>query len=118
MRYLLLSLVPVLAHAGPAKYARTPQLHIDVKPTPRTKPIRPAPVSHVPTATADQVLASELAKDPIRAEQEALLIELVYDTPDSDPDKPDYLFRLAEQYAKQLQIWTMRATELTIRKDY
>jgi len=118
MRYLLLLLVPIIAHAGPAKYTRTPQLHIDVKTTPRTKPIQAAPVSHVPTATAGQILASELAKDPIRAEQEALLIQLVNDTSDSDPDKPDYLFRLAEQYAKQLQIWTLRATELTISKEY
>lgn len=117
MRYLLLLLVPVIASADPAKYTRTPQLHIDVKTTPRTKPIQPAPVSHVPTATADQVLASEIAKEPIRKEQEALLIELVRDTPDTDPDKPDYMFRLAEQYAKELRIWTMRSVEEQLRKD-
>jgi hypothetical protein len=116
MRYLLLLLVPAIAYANP-KYTRTPQLHIDVKTTPRTKPIQAAPVSHVPTATADQVLASEIAKEPIRKEQEALLIELVMDTPDTDPEKPDYMFRLAEQYAKELRIWTMRSVEEQLTKD-
>lgn len=41
----------------------------------------------------------------------------VNDTPDTDADKPDYLFRLAEQYALQLRHWRLRATEAEMQRE-
>jgi hypothetical protein len=113
MRYLLLLLVPATAFAG-HHYTRTPTLHIDVKTSERTKPIPTAPASHVPSTSGTEILALELEKEPIRQEQEALLIQLVNDTPDTDADKPDYMFRLAEQYARELRLWTVRSVQLQI----
>jgi hypothetical protein len=47
--------------------------------------------------------------DPIREEQEGLLGQLVRETPDDDPDKPDILFRLAERYAQQARLFRLQA---------
>jgi len=121
MRLTLLVLtISATAFASP-KYTRKQDLHIDVKQTPRTKPL-PPPERHTPEATtpavrADDILAIEDQAEPLRAEQQAILIQLVNDTPDTDPDKPDYLFRLAEQYALQLRHWRLRATEAVMQRE-
>ena len=108
---LFLLLATTVAHAD-AKYTRKPALHIDVKQTPRTKPL-PAPTS-APAAkpTADGIMLAEERTEPLRKEQEQMLLELIRDTPDTDPDKPDYFFRLAEHYAQQLRLWRLKANEL------
>jgi len=118
-RLLMLAVLVIApsAHADRPKYVRKQHLEIDVKPSERVKPIEPAkPVSHQPAVTADQVLMIEERVDPIRQEQEAILLGLIRDTPDDDPDKPDYLFRLAEHYASQLRLWRLKAVEPTIHE--
>ena len=47
--------------------------------------------------------------EPLRREQESILVQLVHDTPQDDPDKPDYLFRLAEHYAMQQRFWRLQS---------
>lgn len=79
-----------------------------VPPPPKTekKVAKPAPA---PTVTADAIIAGETNAQPIRLEQEKTLAKLAYDTPDSDPDKPEILFRLAELYAHQQLFWRLKA---------
>src|ERR1700760_3099448 len=121
MRFSLLILtISATAFANP-KYTRKQDVHIDVKLTARTKPL-PPPERHTPEATtpavdAGDILDLEDRAEPLRAEQQAILIQLVNDTPDTDPDKPDYLFRLAEQSALQLRHWRLRATEPAIQHE-
>jgi len=115
---LLIAIAATAAHADPPKYTRKPpRLELDLRRDDRAKPIVPVEQTPAkPSATADQVLAAQLAADPIRTEQEALLFQLVRDTPDTDPDKPDYLFRLAEHYAQQLRTWRLEAERLRLAK--
>ena len=115
MRHVILVTSCVLvasstASADPPRYSRKPQLAIDVKLSPRTVPARPrsAPKPQ-PVVTADDVLRIEERAQPLRRQQEALLLKLVHDTPDSDPEKPEYLLRLAEHYAWQLRFWRLQA---------
>jgi len=119
MRFILFALVIATTASASPKYIRKPDLHLDVKQSARTKPL-PPPERHTPEATtpavrADDILDLEDKAAPLRAEQQAILIQLVRDTPDTDPDKPDFLFRLAEQYALQLRHWRLRAVEEAIQ---
>lgn len=95
--------------ADPPRYTRKQTLHIDVKLSKRVKPAATPPQPHTRAPTADELLAVATDNEPIRREQEALLIKLVRDTPDDDPDKPDHMFRLAELYAKELLYWRLQA---------
>jgi hypothetical protein len=104
------------AFANP-KYTRKQDLPIEVKPTSRVKPVAQVAKPHGPDVSADDILAIEDKAEPLRKEQQAILIQLVNDTPDTDPDKPDYLFRLAEQYALQLRHWRLRSAEAAIRHE-
>jgi hypothetical protein len=120
MRYLILAslLHAALAHADHHTYARKQTFQIDTKGTERTKPIHTvAPKSRAPTIDGGQVMAIAEAQEPIKKEQEALLIQLATDTPDDDPAKPDYLFRLAEQYAGELRLWRLKSAEYQIAAD-
>jgi hypothetical protein len=120
MRYLILAslLHAALAHADHHTYARKQTFQIDTKGTERSKPIHPvAPKPHTPAIGADQAMAIAEAQEPIKKEQEALLIQLATDTPDDDPAKPDYLFRLAEQYAGELRLWRLKSAEYQIAAD-
>lgn len=76
-----------------------------------------APHATGPTVTADDLLRIEADNEPIRREQEELLVTLARETPETDPEKPDILFRLAELYAKQLRFWRMKATEATFTHE-
>lgn len=119
MRTLVLVIVVVVAlapasYADPPWYTRKPDLKLDVKPSARVRPIRPATAKRGPDVTPDDVLEHQRLAEPMRREQEAILIGLIADTADSDPDKPDYLFRLAEHYAEQLRYWRLKSVELTI----
>src|SRR3569623_3842498 len=118
--FLVLVATASVASAIP-KYSRKQDLHHDVKLAPRTRPA-PPPERHTPEATtpavdADDVLDIEDKAAPLRAEQQALLVQLVRDTPDTAPDKPDYLIRLAEQYALQLRHWRLRAVDSAMQRD-
>lgn len=107
--------VPASSYADHPKYTRTQDLKFDVKSSVRVKPISPTTtIQHRPALTANEFLSIEELVDPIRLEQEALLVKLVSDTPDSDPDKPDYLFRLAEHYAMQHRLWHLKAVGATL----
>ncbi|MEO8844779.1 MAG: hypothetical protein ABI591_23530 [Kofleriaceae bacterium] len=120
MRTVILAslLHAALANADHHTYARTQTFQIDTKGTPRTKPTPPVVAKPwKATIGADQAMAIAEAQEPIKHEQEALLIQLVTDTPDADPDKPDYLFRLAEQYAGELRLWRLRSAEYQIAAD-
>ena len=109
MRSLLLVIAAAASvHADPPKYTRAP-VRIDATLSSRVAPIRPTPPQHRPTATADDVMRGEELAEPIRREQEAVLAQLVGDTPDDDPQKADYIFRLAELYAMQARFWRLQA---------
>ena len=120
MRNLVLVIVMLAAataYADRPKYTRNHDAVPVVKPTARTKPIQPvaAKPPH-PTVTPDDVLKARVAAEPIHKEQEAILIELIRDTPDADPDKPDFMFRLAEYYAVEEQTWRLQAIGETIHE--
>jgi hypothetical protein len=95
-------------HADPARYTRTP-VRIDATLSSRVAPIRPTPPRRTPIMTADDAMRGEELAEPIRREQEAVLAQLVSDTPDDDPQKPEYVFRLAELYAMQARFWRLQA---------
>ncbi len=95
--------------ADPPRYTRKQTFDIDVKLSKRVKPVATATQPHARALTADEILAVASDNEPLRREQEALLIKLVRDTPDDDPDKPDHMFRLAEHYAKELLYWRLKA---------
>ena len=103
MRLFLVMVLVSSAHAEP-RYQRAAA----VPPPPKAekKVAKPAPA---PTVTADAIIAGETNAQPIRLEQEKALAKLAYDTPDSDPDKPEILFRLAELYAHQQLFWKLKA---------
>ena len=107
--------ISVTAYADPAKYTRH-QIAVDVPQSSRVAPIRPATVPLRPSTTADAALARERAVAPIRKEQEAVLAELVHDTPDDDPQKADYMFRLAELYAMQARFWRLEAIRPLVQR--
>lgn len=114
---IVLSLfVTALSFADPPRYARKQTVVIDVKLSKRVKRAEPttAPPAK-PAVTANAIIEAELNTQPIRREQEAILEKLVADAPDDDPDKPDYMFRLAEHYAKQLRFWRLQAIAPTMR---
>ncbi len=111
-----LALGSLPASADPPRYKRKHELTIDVRQSDRTRPVHAAPARpQQPTLGGETVLLLELAKSPIRKEQEQLLEQLVRDTPDDDPDKPDLLFRLAEHYASQLRLWRLEEIRLELK---
>ncbi len=104
------------------KYTRNQDVKIDVKLSDRVKPIQPkdpnAKSQMVPELTADQVLGVEVAVSDIRNEEEAVLIEMIQNTPDTDvEEKSDKLFMLGELYAKQQRTWRLKSSEAAINVD-
>jgi hypothetical protein len=100
MRIMIFLLLASTASAEPYKRkAAVPEAkHVDrKKPAAPTKPV-----------TADAILAGELLADGYRQQQERLLQQLIDETPDTDPEKPDLMFRLAEHYSRQLLYWRLR----------
>src|SRR3990167_4081622 len=97
---LALSGVTTSAWAQKPKYSRTQDVKIDVKLSDRVKPLAPkAPDKREtqPTLSADDVLSIEGLVGNIRNEQEAILADLISQTPDSEvEEKSDYYFRLGE----------------------
>src|SRR5689334_4584439 len=109
MRVLLMLLVATTAYADPPKYTRKQTVHVDVKQSERTKPLVPKTQTPVQKPVgAEQVLLIQERQAPLREEQEQILVGLIRDAPDDDPDKPDYMFRLAESYAQQEKLWRLK----------
>jgi hypothetical protein len=105
----LLLLAATTASADPPKFTRPQTVVIPVKLSDRTKPIQPVATIPGRPITGDEAMKIEEETQPIRLEQEAVLAKLVAQTPDSSPDKPDLLFRLAEHYAKQQRFWRLKS---------
>ena len=103
------------------KYTRQQDVKIDVKLSDRVKPIQVKTTDKkelVPTLNADDVLSIEGLVGNIRNEQEAILGQIIENTPDSDVDeKSDAYFRLGELYAKQQRFWRLKSTEYLIKAD-
>ncbi|HEY5927138.1 MAG TPA: hypothetical protein VIV11_35865 [Kofleriaceae bacterium] len=119
MRKLIIVSVLVVAasaQAEPPKYTRKQTVQVEVKLSNRVKPAKPASSEPAGPIPADGVLAIMERAQPLRREQEALLERLIRDAPDSDEQKPDYMFRLAEHYAQQLRFWRIKAIEPTVRR--
>lgn len=100
-----------VVHADRRHYTRKQPPAIPVELSQRVKPVRKpaAPPPSRPTVTATDLIEIEGRQQPVRRDQERILEKLIADTPDTDPEKPDYMFRLAEQYAKQLRFYRMKA---------
>ena len=106
-----------LAAAQPPRYRRAQHLDLRVNLSERAKPVERTTESRAPakpTITADALLAIEARTQPIKRQQETILLRLIRDTPDTDPEKPEYLFRLAEHYARQLRFYRLRSIESTM----
>src|SRR5882762_10074871 len=95
--------------AEPTKYTRTQDVKIDVKLSDRVKARAPVKQEPKPALTGAQALEVEGLKGVYQAQQEQLLIDLIKDTADTDPDKPKYLFMLGELYAKQQRYYRLRS---------
>jgi hypothetical protein len=108
-------LVSSLAIAERPKYTRKQPLVVPVPQSKRVKPVEPV-MQERPKPSADALLLIKERQQPLRREQEVILEKLVKDTPDTDPDKPDLMFRLAEQYAKQLQFYRLKSVEEQLGK--
>ena len=103
-----------------AKNSRTVDVKVDVKISDRVKP--PAPKEQgkaaAPQLTADSVLAIEGLVGEIRAEQVAILTDLIANTDDREVDeKADYYFRLGEIYAKQQRFYRIKSADEAIAAD-
>lgn len=118
MRKLMIIGVVAAASAASAqpRYTRKQPTVIAVTQSARVKPVKPIKAEPAKPITADTVLLIRDRQQPLRREQQAILEQLVKDTPDDDPDKADLLFRLAEQYAQQLQFWRLKSVESAIRR--
>nr|HEX4318388.1 tetratricopeptide repeat protein [Kofleriaceae bacterium] len=69
-----------------------------------------------PTFTADTLLGVQVQLTNVRVEEIGVLQKLIAETPDSDPDKPDLLFRLAEIHAKQYRTAHLLAVQASMSK--
>ncbi|MFT3695645.1 MAG: hypothetical protein QM831_21085 [Kofleriaceae bacterium] len=108
MKLLAILLCASVASASP--YKRPSQTPTVV----HKETVKPVRVSTTKPVTADQVMAIDEHQEGLRQEQQQILEGLVRDTPDDDPDKPDYLFRLAEQYAQRYRLWHLKSLELDL----
>jgi TolA-binding protein len=109
--FVLIAAAPALALAAPAapmnsgkaKYEKTVTT-VDAKATKLTKPEAPPPPKKEtgPVLTVDQFVAGRQGK--IREITDASISKmkrLIQVTPDDDPQKPDFYFRLAELFAEK-----------------
>ena len=109
--FLVLVLLSAAAHADRRTYTRQTAVPRPVTPTAtKAAPAKP-PVPAKPAVTADAILKQDEDNQPIYVEQEAILEQLVKDTPDADAEKADLMFRLAEHYAKQWRFWRIEEDE-------
>ena len=112
---LVIALCATTSYADRARYTRKQNVVIDVPLSKRVKPIESmAKQPAGPVATPDDIMLAQERQQPLRREQEVILEKLIKDAPDDDPEKPDYMFRLAEHYAQQLRFWRLKAIAPTI----
>src|SRR5262245_5527318 len=109
---LLLTAYATAALAGPVYKKK--ETEIKVQQTERTVPPKPKPAEKQgPSLTAEQFIASIATK--IANINQAMIDkmrQLISITPDTDPDKPDFIFRLAELYNEKRQYNNFKAREL------
>jgi tetratricopeptide (TPR) repeat protein len=127
MSRMKLAIVAALLCSGPGlvmaqgKYKRSQDVKVDVKLSDRVKPRQPkaqGKSEFKPELTADAVLSIEGLVSNIRNEQEAILAQLIEQTPDSEvEEKSDYYFRLGELYAKQQRLFRLKSAEAAIAVD-
>ena len=103
------------------KYKRNQDVKVNVTLSDRVKPIQPkqqGTSEFKPELNADQVLSIEGLVSTIRNEQEAILVQLIEQTPDTEvEEKSDYYFRLGELYAKQQRLFRLKSAEAQIAID-
>lgn len=99
-----------------AKYKRSgARVDVKVKQTELTRGIKAKTTSKsefVPEVTADQFMNIQGQVKLIRGQQIAEYRRLIEETSPDDPELPDLLFRLAEQYAQQQRYWRFRFMEM------
>jgi TolA-binding protein len=99
-----------------AKYKRTgARVEVKVKQTELTRGLKEktgTKSEFVPEITADQFMNIQGQVKLIRAQQIAEYRRLIEETAPDDPELPDLLFRLAEQYAQQQRYWRFRNMEM------
>src|ERR1041385_867702 len=109
---LLLTAYASAALAGPVYKKK--ETEIKVQQTERTAPPKAKATEKIgPTLTADQFIASIATK--IANINQAMIDKmgkLISITPDTDPEKPDFIFRLAELYNEKRSYYNFRAREL------
>jgi TolA-binding protein len=99
-----------------AKYKRSgARVDVKVKQTELTRGIKAKTAGKsefVPEVTADQFMNIQGQVKLIRGQQIAEYRRLIEETSPDDPELPDLLFRLAEQYAQQQRYWRFRFMEM------
>lgn len=102
---------------SPSPFHHTANPKIDVRISDRVKAPqkRDNSTPELPTITGDDVLQIEELIAPIQQQQEDVLRHLVQITPDSDPDKPRYLFMMGELFAKQQRTFRLVGTDGEIK---
>jgi hypothetical protein len=119
---VLVAVVALGTAAGGAARAEKFAYHADAHPSvelsARSKP-RAASGNAAPTAPAidaDTLLDAEALVDNIRDEEAATLSQLIASSDDSDSDRPEYYFRLAELRARQYRTAHMVAIRAQMGK--
>ena len=117
MRKLTLALVLTasgMVYADAPKYTRK-TTDIKVQQTDATKKLevkkKDEPKGPDKEVTADLFFQIQGQVQNIRDAQIEELKSLIQDTDDGDPEKPDLLFRLAEQYSQKARFWHFNAME-------
>ncbi|HTE49806.1 MAG TPA: tetratricopeptide repeat protein [Kofleriaceae bacterium] len=99
-----------------AKYKRSgARVDVKVKQTELTRGLKDKSTGKsefVPEVTADQFINIQGKVKLIRGQQIAEYRRLIEETAPDDPELPDLLFRLAEQYAQQQRYWRFRFMEM------
>ncbi len=99
------------------RYTR-PDVSVPVKLSDRVTPYAATPVTARPQIDADMVISVAWVGGTVRVEQQAVLEQLIANTPDSEAEeKADYLFRLSEMMAAQHRFWRRKASEMQIQSD-
>lgn len=114
--FLLVALVTTAATAtADPKFTHDSHVSIDVKLTEHSAPPQKHDERAAPTLPPDDAFALEIKLGDIHEEQAGVLLELIRNTPASEPmEKADYMFRLGELYAKVQRINRLAATKAEI----
>lgn len=103
-------------HRTYTRKAAVPPAASQAKPAELAKPAAEKPAPANPTFTANQLLEIEETNQSLRAQQADILEQLVRDTPDTDPQKPDIMFQLAEHYAREMRFWRIKQGDADVQR--